>query len=233
MSNNQQGRTFRVNGRRTYNHVLQSAKMVGDRPNVVVVFDFDGTLTTKDTLTAFIRFTHGRIRLLLGFACHIHWLLMMILGLYPNGKAKERVFSHFYKGTTHEQFKEWGRNFAKVAETMLNSETVKKLRQHQAEGHTVCVATASIDEWVRPVCERLGVSTLFATRIEVSANGILTGRFLTPNCYGAQKVARLLETFPQRQTYKLYAYGDSCGDQELLAFADESFRIDRRSLSKE
>jgi len=193
---------------------------------VVAAFDFDGTLTTADTLTAFIRFTHGRRRWLLGFMRHALWLVLMKLGLCPNWKVKEKVFAYFYKGTAYEQFAQWGRDFADVAETMLNRQMVDVLRQHQSAGHTVCVVTASIDEWTRPVCERLGVDTLLATRIEVSANGTVTGSLLSPNCYGAQKVERLLEVFPQRQTYKLYAYGNSAGDNELLALADESVNVD-------
>lgn len=198
---------------------------------VVAAFDFDGTLTTADTLIAFIRFTHGRRRLLLGFLRHAHLLLAMKLGIYPNWKVKERIFAHFYQGTAYGQFVQWGRNFADVAETMLDSQMVETLRLHQAKGHMVCVVTASIDEWVRPVCERLGVSTLFATRVEVSADGILTGRFQSPNCYGIQKVVRLLRAYPLRHTYTLYAYGDSKGDNELLALADHGFRLDRRNNS--
>ncbi len=201
------------------------------KKTIVAAFDFDGTLTTKNTLIEFIRFTHGRCRLFLGFLSNTHWLLMMKLGLYPNWKAKERLFAHFYKGTAYETFKQWGRDFSEVIETMLNKQTVETLRRHQAEGHTVCIVTASIDEWVRPACEHLGVKMIFATCIESSADGKLTGRFLTPNCYGAQKVARLQEAFPKRKTYKLYAYGDSRGDDEMLAFADEAFRIDKCNLS--
>ena len=115
-----------------------------EKRNVVAAFDFDGTLTTKNTLIAFIRFTHGRRRLFLGFLRHIHWLLMMKMGLYPNWKVKEKVFSHFYKGMTHEQFILWGRSFADVAETVLNPQMVETLRRHQKEGHMVCVVTASI-----------------------------------------------------------------------------------------
>lgn len=196
-----------------------------DHPCVVAAFDFDGTLTTKDTLMAFIRFTHGRRRLLCGLLRHAHWLLLMRLGLYPNWKVKEKVFAYYYKGTTYEQFWQWGRCFADVAEALLNRQTTALLRWHLAEGHTVYVVTASIDEWVRPVCERLGVNTVLATCIEVSSDGILTGRFLSPNCYGAEKVVRLLETFPRRDSYTLYAYGDSRGDKELLAMADEGFLI--------
>lgn len=194
---------------------------MADQQKVIAAFDFDGTLTTTDTLIAFVRFTHGRRRLFLGFLRYAPWLLMMKLGLYPNWKAKEKVFSYFYKGMTHRQFVQWGHDFADVAEAMLNRQMIKTLRQHQAKGHTVCVVTASIDEWVQPICERLGVNAVLATRIEVSPDGKLTGRFLSPNCYGAQKVVRLLDVFPKRQSYKLYAYGDSHGDNELLAFADK------------
>lgn len=49
-------------------------------------------------------------------------------------------------------------------------------------------------------------------------NGILTGRFLSANCYGQEKVNRLLEKEPERDSYILYAYGDSRRDRELLAF---------------
>lgn len=198
---------------------------MADQQRLVAAFDFDGTLTTRDSLIAFIRFTHGRRRLFLGFLRYAPWLLMMKLGLYPNGKAKDKVFSYFYKGMTHRQFVKWGHDFADVAEAMLNRKMIMTLRQHQAKGHTVCVVTASVDEWVRPICERLGVNTVLATRIEVSPDGKLTGRFLTPNCYGTQKVVRLLDTFPHRKSYKLYAYGDSRGDYELLAIADKGCNL--------
>lgn len=188
--------------------------------NVLVAFDFDGTLTKADTMLAFIRFTHGRRRLFTGFLRHVHWLAMMKLGLYSNGKVKERIFSHFYQGTTYGQFVQWGCEFAQEAETLLNERMVEILRRHLSEGHTVCVVTASIDEWVRPICKRLGVSNLLATQIEVSPNGTLTGRFSSPNCYGKEKVARLLEAYPQRNNYQLFAYGDSRGDRELLALAE-------------
>ena len=53
-------------------------------------------------------------------------------------------------------------------------------------------------------------------------DGVLTGRFLTRNCYGEEKVNRLNALYPNRQDYHLIAFGDSRGDKELLAFADES-----------
>jgi phosphoserine phosphatase len=59
------------------------------------------------------------------------------------------------------------------------------------------------------------------TQIEIK-DGLLTGRFLTKNCYGQEKANRILALYPNRSEYHLTAYGDSRGDKELLAFADES-----------
>jgi phosphoserine phosphatase len=52
------------------------------------------------------------------------------------------------------------------------------------------------------------------------AGGRLTGRFLTKNCYGQEKVRRVTQVLPKRDNYILVAYGDSRGDKELLDYAD-------------
>ena len=82
----------------------------------------------------------------------------------------------------------------------------------------VVIVSASIDNWVLPFFPHVCV---LGTQVEV-AHDRLTGRFLTPNCYGSEKVRRLLQRFPDRQQYRLTAYGDSRGDREMLAFADEA-----------
>lgn len=38
-----------------------------------------------------------------------------------------------------------------------------------------------------------------------------------------RKVNRLKAIYPNRQDYHLTAFGDSRGDKEMLAFADESY----------
>ena len=54
-------------------------------------FDFDGTLTTRDTLLEFIRYACGTPRFLLGFLIHSPLLVLMKLRLYPNGRTKEGI----------------------------------------------------------------------------------------------------------------------------------------------
>lgn len=187
----------------------------------IVAFDFDGTLTTRDTLIAFIRYACGTPRFLLGFLLHAPLLVLMKLRLYSNGKAKQRLFTWFFRGMPFESFDALCQSFARTHRHLLRPETVRLLEQALTEGAEVLVVSASIDNWVQPFFPSV---TVLGTRIEV-VDGRLTGRFLTPNCYGQEKVRRILALHPDRSSYRLTAYGDSRGDRELLAFADEAHMV--------
>ena len=184
-------------------------------------FDFDGTLTTRDTLIAFIRYACGTPRFLLGFLLHAPLLVLMKLRLYSNGKAKQRLFSWFFRGMPIETFDALCQSFASTHRHLLRPETVRLLQQALSEGSEVLVVSASIDNWVQPFFPAV---TILGTQIEV-IDGRLSGRFLTPNCYGQEKVRRILALHPDRSAYRLTAYGDSRGDRELLAFADEAHLV--------
>ena len=184
----------------------------------VYAFDFDGTLTTRDTLLAFISFVAGRGRLWLALLRYSPLLLMMRLGLCSNEKSKQRVFAHFFAGMSVERFNALGRSFAATHRQLLRPEGMATLRQALADGAQVVVVSASIDNWVAPFFGP-GV-TVIGTQAEV-ADGVLTGRFLTPNCYGLEKTRRLRQLVPDLADCYLVAFGDSRGDRELLAAADE------------
>lgn len=69
------------------------------------------------------------------------------------------------------------------------------------------------------------LSNVLGTKIEIDLSGKLTGNFSSKNCYGQEKVNRLLEKEPDRTNYILYAYGDSAGDKEIIEFADYGYYI--------
>ena len=184
----------------------------------IYAFDFDGTLTTKDSLLAFIRFAKGNFSFVLGFLRYSPLLILMKLGLYPNYKAKQKVFAHFFKGMAIGDFDALCQRFANDYRGLLRPEGVNAIEQAQKEGAEVLIVSASIDNWVQPFFPTVRV---VGTQIEVM-EGRLTGRFLTKNCYGQEKVERILALYPQRETYELTAFGDSRGDKELLAFANEA-----------
>lgn len=190
----------------------------------IVAFDFDGTLTRKDTLLEFIRFVFGDYHFLLGIFLYSPMLIAYKLGLYPNWKAKEKIFTFFFKGMKHEAFADLGKQFYdKHHDSLLYKQAERKVQEHLSAGDTVVIISASIEEWVRPFADALGVQFLLTTKAEYTSQHRLTGRFCVSNCYGQEKVTRLLSLFPDRDEYFLIAYGDSRGDKELLNFADNSY----------
>ena len=70
----------------------------------LILFDFDGTLTTRDTLIAFIRYVHGTRRTVTGFLRYLPQLMLMKLHLYPNWKAKQKIFTHLFAGMSSDDF---------------------------------------------------------------------------------------------------------------------------------
>ena len=185
----------------------------------IVAYDFDGTLTTRDTFLAFILYAKGWPRFLWGLLRYAPLLVLMKLRLYPNYKAKQKVFAHFFGGMELTAFDTLCQQFATDNGILLRPKGVKAIEQAQAEGAEVLIVSASIDNWVQPFFPNVQV---LGTQVEVS-DGRLTGRFLTKNCYGQEKVNRILACYPDRESYHLTAYGDSCGDKQLLAFADEAY----------
>ncbi len=192
----------------------------------VYAFDFDGTLTRSDTLIAFIRYACGLRSMVWGLVCCSPWIVLMLAHLYPNYKAKQRLFSHFFKGWTLARFDDQCRSFARTHGSVLRPDGMTVLRKALAEGAQVAIVSASIDNWVTPFFDGIVSNdhciTVLGTKIE-TASGIVTGRFATPNCYGLEKVRRIREAFPDRDKYHLTAFGDSRGDKEMLDYADQKY----------
>ena len=197
----------------------------------VYLFDFDGTLTSADTLLEFIRYACGRRRFFIGFALFSPLLVLMKLHLYPNYRAKQRLFAWYFKGMSIDNFDLVCRRFAHHNQRLLRLKALDKLREIFHNNETLCVVSASIDNWVRPFFDNISKASrsdfrVIGTEVEVDTDGVLTGRFRTHNCYGAEKVRRVLEAMPQlksnRDDFWVVACGDSRGDKELLEFADEA-----------
>jgi phosphatidylglycerophosphatase C len=186
----------------------------------LVLFDFDGTITTRDTLLEFIRYYHGTVKFTSGFVLSSPWLLLMKLKLYPNYKAKEKVLQWFFAGEDVETFDRKCYEFSeKVLPALIRPKALVEIADHKRENSTVVVISASAENWVRPWCERNGLGCL-ATRLE-QRDGKLTGSISGFNCYGAEKERRIKECYQLSDYNEVFAYGDSKGDLEMLALAQK------------
>lgn len=186
------------------------------------LFDFDGTITTGDSLIKFIRFVVGDTKFIWGMTVLSPMLIAFKLKLIPNYKAKQYLLSHFFKGMSERQFLQVSQEYSlKHISSILRPKAMERISWHKKQGHKIVVVSASIECWLKPWCDQNGLE-LIATRLEFK-DGIVTGRMLTKNCYGLEKASRVNEAYNLNEFDYIYAYGDSRGDKELLALADESF----------
>lgn len=188
----------------------------------IAVFDFDGTITTKDTLFDFTRFYYGDIRFFAGLILVAPTLILHRLGLVSAEKAKRSFLTYFFGNRNIDKFNEVCSKYRLRVNEIVNPSALKRMEWHKQQGHVVVIDSASLENWIKPWADSLGVDVVIATRLKIE-DSLITGEFWGNNCNGAEKVNRLKEIFPELDNYIVYAYGDSSGDKELLAIADFPF----------
>ena len=189
---------------------------------ILSLFDFDGTITTEDSLINFIRYAVGDLKAAWGMVIFSPMLIAYKLKLIPNYKAKQLMFSYFFRGMNEQQFQKVAKEYSlNHIDTILRPKAIEKIAWHKEQGHRVVIVSASIECWLKPWCDRNSLD-LIATKIEMK-NGIVTGKLLTKNCYGLEKANRVKEIYNLSDYDHIYAYGDSRGDKELLDLADKRY----------
>jgi phosphatidylglycerophosphatase C len=181
----------------------------------VAAFDVDGTLTWTDSFMLFLRFVRGRW----GFAIRMMRLLPVfgayVLRLRDRDTTKNLLMSAFLKGISEARFEQYCRDFARVAYPLIcRPDALARLNSHLGVRDEVALVSASLEGYLRPWAQSLGVDTVLATRVQVQ-NGLLTGAMLGPNCRCEQKLVRIKDHFGEAPL--VAAYGDSRGDHEMLA----------------
>ncbi len=189
----------------------------------IVAFDFDGTLTHKDSFVEFIKFTKGNFKFYIMFPIiGVLWVLSQ-LKIIKTHKAKEFIFKHFYKGTSLQTFDEYCYKFANHIDKFLKDNAKPTLQKQLLNNDEALIVSASIENWIIPWAKNNGVNTVIATKIEVDKKGILTGKFSTPNCNGIEKVKRVLKKYPNLKYSFFTVYGNSSGDKPLMYIANKVF----------
>jgi phosphatidylglycerophosphatase C len=114
---------------------------------------------------------------------------------------------------------------------MLRPDTLGRLRWHQERGHRTVLVSASLRPYLEPLGAELAVDAVLCTDAEV-LDGRYTGRLEGPNCRAGEKVVRLqawLEASGLTGA-RLWAYGDSRGDREMLASADHPVWVEAATV---
>ena len=215
-----------VSSMRVHNDSSPDVAHATERP-VLAVFDFDGTLTTADSLGAFLHRHLGTLGWAWALLRQSPVLMAYVLRLVPNHQAKAALLRETLQGATPEAL-------ASTAERLvqewlprhLNSWALDELQAHQQADHTCVLLSASPDIYLGAVAQALRIPHLICTGMALE-QGRCTGQMSTPNCHGDEKWRRLQAWFDQqgrpRETWELHAYGDTRGDLSVLRQADQAW----------
>ena len=188
----------------------------------IAFFDFDGTITTHDTMLELARFTSGNLRYLLGMTKLSPWLVAMKISMVSKKTAKEKLLSYFFGGMSIQEFDENCRLFSmQRLPSLLKKEAMAAIEGHMAAQTPVVVVSASAENWVAPWCRQNKLQCI-ASRLELK-NEKITGKLAGKNCNGIEKVSRIKEFFNLADFSNVYCYGDTSGDTEMLAIATYPF----------
>lgn len=196
----------------------------------LAAFDLDGTLTHRDTLLPFLHQAVGRGRTYRALlASSLPLARAAAFGGAHRDVAKAAVLRGVLAGAPLDGLTEAAESFADhIVTQRLRPEVRERVAWHRNEGHELVLVSASPELYVTPIGRKLGFDTVLATRLEIGADGRLTGRLLGANCRGPEKVMRLREWRGEGLTLA-YAYGDSAGDKEMLDLAMTAVKVGRRS----
>jgi phosphatidylglycerophosphatase C len=185
----------------------------------LVFFDFDGTLTTKDTVWPFASFLSANAGRRRGDLASILLLLLKLkLHLTSNHVFKEQFMRRLVQGESESRIESLTKHFHETQlEPILNRAVIRSLLGHIERGDDVYLVSSNFDFFLRPLQERWKVKGIFATQSEVR-EGHFTGRILGQACDGKEKLDRVIACFGERRTREAVAYGDSQSDLFLLDF---------------
>jgi phosphatidylglycerophosphatase C len=187
---------------------------------VLIAFDFDGTLTVRDSFLAFLRWRSGPLGYGIGMV-RLTPNLIRYLFHQDRERLKASAVGVFLKGVERSRLEEDARRFAEfIGPRLFRSDAVATWRRWRSKGARPVIVTASPDIVVAPFARSLGADTLIGTKLEFDERDRVTGAFVTPNCRGPEKVRRLRELFGE-DVHLAAAYGDTVGDREMLGLADE------------
>ncbi len=194
-------------------------------PHPLVAFDFDGTLTVRDSFVAFLVWRAGAVPSAMRALALIPAALAFFLHR-DRGRLKSALVRAFLRGVSLRTAAEDAERFAREqARYLLRPDALAAWNAWRDRGAHLVIVTASPEFLVSPFAEALGAQCLIGTRLALDARGRMTGALDGANCRGPEKVKRLIAAFGAPLDLAA-AYGDTSGDVDMLAAAKEAgFRV--------
>ena len=189
----------------------------------VAFFDFDGTLTTRDTLMPFLMYVSGQPRYYRKLIKVSPVLAGYFAKLIRNDVAKQHVLKEYLGGMPMPELRGLGESFADFrVPSMLREQGLDRLRWHKERGDICVLVSASLDVYLENWSDSWGFDGLICSSLAVDENGCVTGKLAGANCHGQEKVVRVRSWLKEYgRSVTTFSYGDSSADIPLLQSVDQ------------
>jgi HAD superfamily hydrolase (TIGR01490 family) len=186
----------------------------------IAIFDFDGTITPKDTFIEFIKYVHGPFKYYWFLFTRSPLIAFYYLRIIPNHRLKEIFFSYFFKGWEENALRTKGEQFCdELITAMCFPAALQVLESHKQRNDDILILTASSDIWLGKWCQDHKFQ-IIGTNYQIE-NGIITGKIAGKNCHGKEKWERI-KTLIRSYDYS-YGYGDSQSDMHFISPLTEQY----------
>lgn len=180
------------------------------------VYDFDNTIYKKDSAISFYLFVLRRNP----------FIIFKTLPVQLFGFMKYKL-----QRISKEEFKSCYFSFVRYIDLVFEvDEFIKKEKCNIAYWYlkhmqnTDVVISASPEFLVAPFMKMLGVENVIASKVDVE-----TGKFLSRNCHGEEKVVRFREKFNGKEIDEFYS--DSLSDLPMARLAKEAYIVRGEKLT--
>lgn len=180
------------------------------------VYDFDNTIYDGDCSIDFWKYcVRNNWKSLISMPRTLVFLSLYIFGIKSKCEFKEAFFSYLkYIPNVTENVEEfWRLNEGKIKKWMLND-----------TNNQIIIISASPEFLLRFIVDKLGIH-LIASRVDEN-----TGKFLSQNCYGEEKIRRFKLECPNGKICNFYS--DSKSDSPLADLADTAYLVSGNSISE-
>ena len=190
----------------------------------IILFDFDGTLTKRDTLRPvaihFAREYHKSMGL-------VFLYFLLVLGRFrmiSDKKMKEDFLNIFLKGKDAASVGAVVRNFFEAnLESLLNPCVLEALQRHRKNGDKIFIVSANFDFLLEPLVQFWRINGVICTETE-KTGGVFTGKIVGDTCKGKAKVEKIRAMFSPQEIANMTAFGDR-DDKEMLGMVNESILV--------
>jgi HAD superfamily hydrolase (TIGR01490 family) len=188
----------------------------------LALFDFDGTITSSDTWTPFMRLAVSRSKMLSGIVRLSPIVLGYRIGVVTASQARQASMRVGFRGEDAAALGRIGFEYStRVIPGTVRPKAIERIEWHKSSGDRIAVVSASLDVYLGRWCESQGLDCI-CTTLEAH-NGRLTGELVDGDCSGAEKARRIRQRFDLAEYEQIYAYGDSEEDRAMLALAHRKY----------